>query len=103
MSQVYNLVPPTDGKLVLHTSYGDVDIELWPKEVRGFVTLHTCPFPDGFALSFTKTPKNPGVFKAPLACRNFIQLALEGYYDNTIFHRCIHKFMIRTCQVVTTQ
>lgn len=24
--------PPTQGKVVLHTSFGDVDIELWPKE-----------------------------------------------------------------------
>jgi peptidyl-prolyl cis-trans isomerase SDCCAG10 len=64
MSSVYNLEPPTDGKVVLHTSYGDIDIELWPRE-------------------------------APLACRNFVQLALEGYYDQTIFHRIIKNFMIQ--------
>ena len=27
--------------------------------------------------------------EAPKACRNFIQLCQEGYYDNTIFHRII--------------
>jgi len=64
MSQVYNLEPPCDGKVVFHTSFGDIDIELWPRE-------------------------------APLACRNFIQLCLDGYYDNTIFHRIIAKFMIQ--------
>ena len=64
MSQVYNLEPPTDGKVCLHTSYGDIDVELWSKE-------------------------------APLACRNFVQLALDGYYDGTIFHRIIPKFMIQ--------
>ena len=64
MSQNYNLEPPTDGKLVFHTSYGDIDVELWPRE-------------------------------APLACRNFVQLALDGYYDGTIFHRVISKFMIQ--------
>ena len=27
--------------------------------------------------------------EAPKACRNFIQLCQEGYYDNTVFHRII--------------
>ena len=27
--------------------------------------------------------------EAPKACRNFIQLCLEGYYDGTIFHRIV--------------
>ncbi|KAJ2359484.1 Peptidyl-prolyl isomerase cwc27 [Coemansia sp. RSA 2618] len=56
MSSVYVSEPPTKGKVVLETTAGDIEIELWSKE----------------------TPK---------ACRNFIQLCLEGYYDNTIFHR----------------
>jgi len=33
--------------------------------------------------------------EAPLACRNFIQLALEGYYDNTIVHRIVKGFMVQ--------
>lgn len=33
--------------------------------------------------------------EAPLACRNFIQLALEGYYDNTVVHRVIKNFMVQ--------
>jgi peptidyl-prolyl cis-trans isomerase SDCCAG10 len=33
--------------------------------------------------------------KAPLGCRNFIQLSLEGYYDNTIVHRIIKGFMVQ--------
>lgn len=44
--------------MVLKTSNGDIDIELWAKE-------------------------------APKAVRNFVQLCLEGYYDNTVFHRII--------------
>jgi cyclophilin family peptidyl-prolyl cis-trans isomerase len=32
MSQIYNLEPPTKGKVVLHTTHGDIEIELWPKE-----------------------------------------------------------------------
>lgn len=31
--------------------------------------------------------------EAPKACRNFIQLCMEGYYNNTIFHRIIKGFI----------
>ena len=34
--------------------------------------------------------------EAPLACRNFVQLCLEGYYDGTMFHRIV-KGEQRTC------
>ncbi|KAL4431122.1 hypothetical protein ABPG75_006378 [Micractinium tetrahymenae] len=51
MSQVYNLEPPTQGKVVLRTTLGDLDIELWPKEapkaVRNFVQLCTEGYYDG--------------------------------------------------------
>ncbi|XP_065849301.1 peptidyl-prolyl cis-trans isomerase CYP57 [Euphorbia lathyris] len=62
MSTIYVLEPPTKGKVILNTTYGPLDIELWPKE-------------------------------APKAVRNFVQLCLEGYYDNTIFHRIIKGFL----------
>jgi len=64
MSSVYISEPPTKGKVVMHTTVGDIEIELWSKE-------------------------------APLACRNFIQLSMEGYYDNTIFHRVVPKFCVQ--------
>ncbi len=32
---------------------------------------------------------------APLACHNFVALAQNGRYDNTIFHRVISNFMIQ--------
>ena len=32
MSNIYNTQPPTKGKVVLVTSHGDVDVELWAKE-----------------------------------------------------------------------
>jgi peptidyl-prolyl cis-trans isomerase SDCCAG10 len=64
MSNIYHTEPPTKGRVLLKTSQGDIDIELWPKE-------------------------------APLACRNFIQLCLEGYYDNCPIHRIIKDFMIQ--------
>ena len=63
MSNVYQNEPPTSGKVILFTNYGNIDIELWTKEV-------------------------------PRTCRNFIQLCLEGYYNNTIFHRIIKDFII---------
>ncbi|XP_074603239.1 spliceosome-associated protein CWC27 homolog [Brevipalpus obovatus] len=62
MSEIYIQEPATSGKVILKTSLGDIEIELWTKE----------------------TPK---------ACRNFIQLCMEGYYDGTIFHRVIKKFI----------
>ncbi|OAL33886.1 hypothetical protein AYO20_06897 [Fonsecaea nubica] len=49
---------------VLHTTYGDIHIRL---------------FPD----------------KAPKAVENFVTHARNGYYNNTIFHRVIRKFMIQ--------
>ncbi|XWS26439.1 hypothetical protein CRYUN_Cryun26dG0032600 [Craigia yunnanensis] len=64
MSTVYVLEPPTKGKVILNTTYGPLDIELWPKE-------------------------------APKAVRNFVQLCLEGYFDNTIFHRIIKGFLVQ--------
>ncbi|GLD99499.1 hypothetical protein PINS_up008225 [Pythium insidiosum] len=47
MSNIYITEPSTEGKVLLHTSFGDIDVELWPQQ-------------------------------APKACRNFVQLCLEG-------------------------
>lgn len=33
--------------------------------------------------------------ECPLACRNFIQLCMEGYYNGTIFHRVIRDFIVQ--------
>ncbi|XDG10515.1 hypothetical protein ABKA04_010130 [Annulohypoxylon sp. FPYF3050] len=49
---------------VLHTTYGDIHIRL---------------FPDA----------------APKAVENFVTHSKRGYYNNTIFHRVIRKFMIQ--------
>ncbi|KAF7268424.1 hypothetical protein GWI33_018434 [Rhynchophorus ferrugineus] len=64
MSNIYILEPPTSAKILLKTTAGDIDIELWAKE----------------------TPKTS---------RNFIQLCLEGYYNNTIFHRVVKDFIVQ--------
>ena len=69
MSSIYHTEPPTQGKVLIKTSHGDIDVELWPKE-------------------------------APLACRNFIQLALEGYYDKTIVHRIIKVLVVDFLQSI---
>ena len=74
MSSIYINEPLTNGKVdnlcvpctpvrallqvLLVTTLGDIDVELWSKE-------------------------------APVACRNFVQLCMEGYYNGTIFHRII--------------
>jgi peptidyl-prolyl cis-trans isomerase SDCCAG10 len=56
--------PPTSGKIIIDTSHGELEIELWCKEI-------------------------------PKGCKNFIQLCLDGYYDNCKFHRLIPNFMIQ--------
>lgn len=65
MSNIYATEPPTSGKLILSTSHGDIEVELWSKE----------------------TPK---------ACRNIVGLALEGYYDDMLWHRIVPGFCIQT-------
>jgi len=64
MSNIYVQEPPTEGKVCLDTSVGDIDIELWSRE-------------------------------CPKACRNFVQLCLEGYYDKTKFHRVVPEFIVQ--------
>ncbi|KAG8784072.1 Peptidyl-prolyl isomerase cwc27 [Serendipita sp. 405] len=56
---------PTSGRVVIQTTVGDIEVELWSKET-------------------------------PLACRNFLTLALEGYYDGVIFHRVVPNFLVQT-------
>lgn len=31
--------------------------------------------------------------ETPKACRNFVQLCLDGYYDNCLFHRVVKGFI----------
>ena len=52
---------------VIHTTYGDIHIRLFPEA-------------------------------APKAVENFVTHAKNGYYNNTIFHRVIRKFMIQVCR-----
>ena len=34
--------------------------------------------------------------ETPLACRNFVQLCLEGYYNGCMFHRILRDFIAQT-------
>lgn len=62
---MYSTEPAPSGKVVVKTTLGDIEVELWAKE----------------------TPK---------ACRNFIQLALEGYYDGCLVNRLVPGFIVQT-------
>ena len=39
MSNIYHTEPPTEGKVLIHTTAGDIDIELWAKEVFPFLSF----------------------------------------------------------------
>ncbi|KAF1974529.1 cyclophilin-like protein [Bimuria novae-zelandiae CBS 107.79] len=64
MSSTYNLEPPPTAKVVLHTTTGDLELELFAKQT-------------------------------PVTSRNFLQLCLDGYYDNTVFHRLVKDFILQ--------
>ncbi|RKF56248.1 Peptidyl-prolyl isomerase CWC27 [Erysiphe neolycopersici] len=64
MSSFYNLEPQPSASCILHTTAGDISIELWASQL-------------------------------PLTCRNFLQHCIDGYYDNTIFHRLVPNFIIQ--------
>lgn len=65
MATQYNIEPLPTGRVLIQTSMGPLDIELFCKET-------------------------------PQTCRSFIQLCLEGYYNNVIFHRIVKDFIIQT-------
>jgi peptidyl-prolyl cis-trans isomerase SDCCAG10 len=64
MSSIYNLEPQPTASAVIHTTQGEIAVELFAKQT-------------------------------PLTCRNFLQLSLDGYYDNTVFHRLVPGFILQ--------
>ncbi|KAI9053975.1 hypothetical protein LZ554_002919 [Drepanopeziza brunnea f. sp. 'monogermtubi'] len=64
MSALYNLEPQPTASCILHTTSGDISLELWAQQI-------------------------------PLTTRNFLQHCLDGYYDNTIFHRLVPGFILQ--------
>lgn len=61
----------TGTSAILHTTYGDIHVRL---------------FPDA----------------APKAVENFVTHSRNGYYNNTIFHRIIRKFMIQVSPLLSS-
>ncbi|KAI6378091.1 hypothetical protein MCOR25_002336 [Pyricularia grisea] len=64
MSTIYNTEPQPTASVILHTSVGELSVELFAKQT-------------------------------PLTSRNFLQRCLDGYYDNTIFHRLVPGFIVQ--------
>lgn len=64
MSSFYDTEPQPTASLVLHTTSGEIAVELFAKQT-------------------------------PLTSRNFLQHCLDGYYDNTIFHRLVPGFVVQ--------
>ncbi|KAK4227991.1 cyclophilin-like domain-containing protein [Podospora fimiseda] len=64
MSSIYNLEPQPTASAIIHTTQGEISVELFAKQT-------------------------------PLTCRNFLQLALDGHYDGTIFHRLVPGFILQ--------
>ncbi|KAM7209462.1 Cyclophilin-like domain containing protein [Naviculisporaceae sp. PSN 640] len=64
MSSHYAQEPQPTGSVIIHTTQGELLVELFAKQT-------------------------------PLTCRNFLQLSLDGYYDDTIFHRLVPGFILQ--------
>ncbi|KAL7565545.1 hypothetical protein ACA910_003822 [Epithemia clementina (nom. ined.)] len=64
MSAVYATEPSPSGRIVLETTHGPLDIELWCRE-------------------------------CPTTTRFLLQLLLDGYYDNVVFHRILPNTLIQ--------
>ena len=64
MSTLYNLEPNPTAKVLLRTTAGDLELELFAKQT-------------------------------PITSRNFLQLCLDDYYNNTIFHRLVPGFIVQ--------
>lgn len=64
MSNIYIQEPSTEGKVLLKTTVGDIEIELFSRE-------------------------------CPRACKRFVQLCLDGFYDGLTFHRLDKEFIVQ--------
>jgi peptidyl-prolyl cis-trans isomerase SDCCAG10 len=71
MSQVYATEPSTSGRVLVETTHGPLEIQLWCRE-------------------------------CPLTTRFFLQLALDGFYDDMSFHRIVPDFLIQTGAIRAT-
>jgi len=71
--------------LAVFLCLGILSVEAKPKEKRHIVRIETNVGNIRVALSKD----------TPLHSKNFMKLAREGFYDGTLFHRCIKDFMIQ--------
>ena len=71
--------------LILFLSMSVISVQARKKEKRAVVRIETSCGIIRVAL-FDETP---------LHRNNFLKLASEGFYDGTLFHRCIKNFMIQ--------
>lgn len=78
---------PRGGGLLLLAllCFGTLSVEAKKKEKRHIVRIETNVGNIRVALSED----------TPLHSKNFLKLAREGFYDGTLFHRCIKDFMIQ--------
>ena len=84
---------PTYGRVLLDTTAGDIDIELWSK-VRNATMTCACLYKYSVCLQ-----------EAPKACRNFIALAMEGTHSCYASRPCIWLWQLYNClrtQVIMT-
>ncbi len=64
MSTIYDTEPQPTASVIVHTTGGEIAVELFAKQT-------------------------------PLTSRNFLQHCLDGYYDDTIFHRLVPGFVVQ--------
>ncbi|KAL0953337.1 hypothetical protein HGRIS_004582 [Hohenbuehelia grisea] len=74
---------PTRGRVIINTTVGEIDVELWSK-----VRTDLCILP------YLQVDNGPQ--ETPKTCRNFLALSMEGYYDGVIFHRVVPGFLVQT-------
>ena len=71
--------------LIIFLCFGTLSVDARKKEKRHVVRIETNMGNIRVALSDD----------TPLHSKNFLKLAREGFYDGTLFHRCIKDFMIQ--------
>lgn len=85
--------------VTLHTTVGDMKIELFCEQVRRHVPWG-CGMYEGTRVTAPsvacKCILAPWLWpQTPRTCENFLALCASGYYNSTLFHRNIKGFMIQ--------
>lgn len=78
--------------VTLHTSLGDLKIEVFCESVPKTAEVHNPPSSPVSSLSNAL----PSLTVFCLCLQNFLALCASGYYDSSPFHRLIPKFMVQT-------